>query len=52
VGQSRAIIAAYGTAKAAGRGSVEYEGKMIDEPIIQRAEQVPARAELIDARAS
>ncbi len=52
VGQSRAIIAAYGTAKAEGRGSVEYEGKMIDEPIIRRAEQVLARVELIDARAS
>ena len=50
VEQSRAIIAAYEAAKAAGRGSIEYDGKMIDEPIIQRAEQVLARAAQIAAR--
>jgi citrate lyase subunit beta / citryl-CoA lyase len=52
VEQSRGIIAAYDEAKAAGRGSIEFEGKMIDEPIIQRAEQVLARASEIDARRS
>ncbi|NQV58452.1 MAG: CoA ester lyase [Alphaproteobacteria bacterium] len=52
VEQSRGIIAAYDEAKAAGRGSIEYDGKMIDEPIIQRAEQVLARAMMIEARSS
>jgi citrate lyase subunit beta/citryl-CoA lyase len=50
VKQARGVIAAYDTAKAEGRGSVEYEGKMIDEPIIQRAEQTLARADMIAAR--
>jgi citrate lyase subunit beta/citryl-CoA lyase len=52
VEQSRGIIAAYEAAKAAGRGSIEYDGKMIDEPIIQRAEQVLSRAAQIEARGS
>jgi citrate lyase subunit beta/citryl-CoA lyase len=52
VEQSRAIIAAYDEAKAAGRGSIEYDSKMIDEPIVQRAEQLLARAAQIQARSS
>ncbi len=52
VEQSQGIITAYEAAKAAGRGSIEYDGKMIDEPIIQRAEQVLARAAQIEARQS
>ena len=50
VENARGVIAAYDAAKAEGRGSVEYDGKMIDEPIIQRAEQLLARAEQIQAR--
>ena len=50
VARSRDIIAAYDAAKAEGRGSIEFEGKMIDEPIIQRAEQTLARAAQIAAR--
>ena len=52
VEQSRGVIAAYDAAKAEGRGSIEYDGKMIDEPIIQRAEQTLARAAMIDTRTS
>ena len=52
VAQSHGIIAAYDAAKSEGRGSIEYDGKMIDEPIIQRAEQTLARAALIAARIS
>ena len=50
VGRSRGIIAAYDAAKAEGRGSIVFEGKMIDEPIIQRAEQTLARAVMIETR--
>ena len=50
VERSRGIIAAYDAAKAEGRGSIEFEGKMIDEPIIQRAEQTLARAVMIETR--
>jgi len=50
VEQARGVIAAYDVAKAEGRGSVEYEGKMIDEPIIQRAKQTLERAAMITAR--
>ncbi len=50
VTQAKGVIAAYDAAKAEGRGSVEYEGKMIDEPIIQRAEQTLARAAMIAAK--
>ncbi|MFP6747321.1 MAG: CoA ester lyase [Alphaproteobacteria bacterium] len=50
VARARGVIAAYDAAKSEGRGSIEFEGKMIDEPIIQRAEQTLARAEQIQAR--
>ena len=50
VERSRGIIAAYDAAKAEGRGSIEFEGKMIDEPIIQRADQTLARAAMIETR--
>ena len=50
VQRSRGIISAYDKAKSEGRGSIEFEGKMIDEPIIQRAEQTLARAIMIGDR--
>lgn len=34
---ARRLIAAYEEAVAAGRGAVEFEGKMVDEPIVVRA---------------
>jgi citrate lyase subunit beta/citryl-CoA lyase len=37
-------------AKAAGRGSFEIEGKMIDIPIVYRAERLLARQARIEAR--
>ncbi len=50
VERARGVIAAYDAARLEGRGSIEFDGKMIDEPIIQRAEQVLARAAQIQSR--
>jgi citrate lyase subunit beta/citryl-CoA lyase len=35
--RARSIVALYDEAKAKGLGAVEYEGRMIDEPVAQRA---------------
>ena len=40
VARARGMVDAYAEAVAQGRGSVEYEGKMIDEPVVERARQV------------
>ena len=45
------MVAAYDEALAAGRGSIAFEGKMIDIPVVERAKQVLARAAAIRARA-
>jgi citrate lyase subunit beta/citryl-CoA lyase len=50
VAQSRRIIAVYDEATAAGRGSIEVDGKMVDVPIVERARGVLARHEAIQAR--
>jgi citrate lyase subunit beta / citryl-CoA lyase len=51
VGQAERMVAAYDEALAAGRGSIEFEGKMIDIPVVERAKQMLARAAAIRARA-
>jgi citrate lyase subunit beta/citryl-CoA lyase len=51
VGHAERMVAAYDAALAAGRGSVEFEGKMIDIPVVERAKQLLARAAAIRARA-
>ncbi|MDE0970771.1 MAG: CoA ester lyase [Arenicellales bacterium] len=43
--RARAIVAAYNEARAKGRGSVEFEGKMLDEPIVKRSAQLLMLAE-------
>jgi len=48
--QARRMVAAYDAALAAGAGAVEFEGKMIDIPVVERAKQVLARAAAIAAR--
>ena len=50
VEQARRMVAAYDAALAAGTGAVEFEGKMIDIPVVERAKRVLARAEAIAAR--
>ncbi|MCC7273325.1 MAG: CoA ester lyase [Alphaproteobacteria bacterium] len=44
------MIAAYEKAYAEGRGSVTFDGKMIDVPIVERAQRVVDRARRIAAR--
>jgi citrate lyase subunit beta/citryl-CoA lyase len=38
--RSRRLIAAYETAQAAGRGTIEFEGVMVDEPVLKRARAI------------
>ena len=34
---ARALVAAFDVARAAGRGAFEFEGRMVDEPVVRRA---------------
>jgi citrate lyase subunit beta/citryl-CoA lyase len=44
VARARKMVAAYDAALAAGRGAIEFEGKMIDIPVVARAQDVLRRA--------
>ncbi|HEX5327716.1 MAG TPA: aldolase/citrate lyase family protein, partial [Acetobacteraceae bacterium] len=48
--QAARMVAAYDAALAAGTGAVEFEGRMIDIPVVERAKGVLARAAAIRAR--
>jgi citrate lyase subunit beta/citryl-CoA lyase len=50
VAQAERIVAMDREAAAQGRGSFALDGKMIDIPIVQRAEALLARARAIAAR--
>ncbi|MEO8714587.1 MAG: CoA ester lyase, partial [Acetobacteraceae bacterium] len=50
IAQARRMVAAYDAALAAGLGAVEFEGKMIDIPVVERAKGMLARAAAIEAR--
>jgi citrate lyase subunit beta / citryl-CoA lyase len=41
---ARALIAAAGKAQAEGRGAFEFEGRMVDEPVVKRARALIAKA--------
>jgi citrate lyase subunit beta / citryl-CoA lyase len=41
--RARRLIAAYEEAEAKGRGAFAFEGKMVDEPVVQRARALIAR---------
>ena len=41
--RARRLIAAYEAAEADGRGAFAFEGKMVDEPVVQRARALIAR---------
>jgi citrate lyase subunit beta / citryl-CoA lyase len=43
VGAARRIVAAYDEATAAGRGSIAVDGKMVDVPVVKRAQQTLQR---------
>jgi citrate lyase beta subunit len=38
--RSRRLIEASGAAQSAGRGAIEFEGGMVDEPLIRRAQAI------------
>jgi len=40
IDRSRRLIEAYEAAQAAGRGAIEFEGSMIDEPLLRRARAI------------
>lgn len=48
---ARRLVAAYEEAGRAGRGAVAFEGRMIDVPVVRRAQALIARHEAIEARA-
>jgi citrate lyase subunit beta / citryl-CoA lyase len=50
VARAGRMVAAYNAALAAGLGAVEFEGTMIDVPVVERAKAALARAASIDAR--
>ena len=50
VAQAEKIVAAYQKSTAEGRGSIQVDGKMIDVPIVLRAERLLARHRAIVAR--
>jgi citrate lyase subunit beta/citryl-CoA lyase len=50
IAQAEGMLEAYDRAIAEGRGSVEYEGKMIDVPIVERARELLAIHARIEER--
>jgi citrate lyase subunit beta/citryl-CoA lyase len=50
VDRARRMVAAYAAAKAKGLGAVAFEGKMIDVPVVERAEALLRQAEKHRAR--
>ncbi|TMI99631.1 MAG: CoA ester lyase [Alphaproteobacteria bacterium] len=52
VASARKIVAAYDEAVAAGRGSISVDGKMIDVPVVLRAQELLAIHEAIRERAA
>jgi citrate lyase subunit beta/citryl-CoA lyase len=50
IASARAVIEGFEKAKAAGRGSISVDGKMIDIPVIDRARNLLARHEAIERR--
>ncbi len=52
VGWARRVIDGFAEAEADGRGSFQLDGKMIDIPIVIRAERLMARHDALEARAA
>ena len=50
VERARRMVSAYEAAMAEGRGAVTFEGRMIDVPVVRRAEALLARDQAIAAR--
>ena len=52
VDYARRVIAADAEARAQGRGAVALEGRMIDVPVVRRAERLLARYDAIARRSA
>jgi len=50
VAHAERMVAAFDAALAEGKGSIEFEGKMIDIPVVERARQLLAREAAIRSR--
>lgn len=50
VAYARQVVDAWDRAAAAGRGSVDLDGRMIDVPVVKRAQNLLAQAEAIQGR--
>ena len=50
VRRAQAMVDAYNAALAAGKGAIEFEGKMIDIPVVARAQEVLNRASALAAK--
>ena len=50
VRRAQAMVDAYDAALAAGKGAIEFEGKMIDIPVVARAQEVLKRATALAAK--
>ncbi len=48
--RARRIVAAYAEAERAGSGAISIDGKMIDVPVVERAQKLLARLDAIQAR--
>ena len=52
VERARRLLAAYDKAAAEGLGAMSFEGRMIDVPVVRRAQDLLARHEAIELRAA
>ena len=52
IDRSERMVAAYDAAMAAGDGAVAFEGKMIDVPVVARAERILSIRDRIKAKAT
>jgi citrate lyase subunit beta/citryl-CoA lyase len=50
--RSRRLIAAYASAVSQGQGAIEFEGQMVDGPLLKRAQSVVALADALIDQAS
>ena len=50
VASARRIVDAYAEATAAGRGSIAVDGKMVDVPVVERAQRTLRRHAAIEER--
>jgi len=44
IDHARRLIAAYQAAKAGGRGAIDFEGRMVDEPVLKHAQRIMTAA--------